>query len=513
MSAEGIRIRDGGALGDPETLAPIMAHWLADGAHGDWRRALDGETPPGVAPAWSHSDWREAWRIDTLADRPDAASRTRLNDAVDALAEGRAEVIVTGQQPGFLGGPLYTLFKIAACVRAAERRTAAGRPTIPLFWMGDDDDDLREAFDVRVWDPRRHALLRPVTPEAAPSSTVGALSSRLAGKGEAFWLGETAERGPLAMKLAEVWDTALAEDLTWGRLHRRVLAALFAERGLLVVSGDDAGLQDVAAPFHERLYARRAELAETARVAGQALEARGYTAQIGDASLQRPYGLSDGVFRLRLGEDDPFPEDPSRLRPGVLFRSPIQDWLFRPAGVVVGPGEYAYLRQLDPVYAALDLPRAPLLPRLFGALVREGSAGERDGDPEADRRRRVLADLDMGSERLLRESVAEAFGETSDRDEARIDAALSAWGRRTAALFNDLEARRVDREDPTDWERPGPGPQERILASYAAAALWGEDLLAAVFEAADRHFEAGEAGRWRRWHLVVPDPDLKGPRT
>ena len=46
----------------------------------------------------------------------------------------------------------------------------------------------------------------------------------------------------------------------------------------------------------------------------------------------------------------------SELRPGVVARSLVQDWLFRPAGVVAGPGEVAYLKQLRPVYEAFALP-------------------------------------------------------------------------------------------------------------------------------------------------------------
>ena len=61
--------------------------------------------------------------------------------------------MITGQQPGFLGGPLLTIYKIATAVALARRETAAGRPTVPVFWLGDDDDDLREALDPALWDP------------------------------------------------------------------------------------------------------------------------------------------------------------------------------------------------------------------------------------------------------------------------------------------------------------------------------------------------------------------------
>ncbi|MBK7702083.1 MAG: bacillithiol biosynthesis BshC [bacterium] len=152
-------------LADLPDLGPLVRAWLRGdapfaGATAEWRRFL-AATPPaaGDAPAWRDLGWREAWSAELAADLPDDAARDAAAAAVAALAAGEAEVVITGQQPGFLGGPLLTLYKAAACVAAARARTAAGRPTIPLFWCGDDDDDRREAFAPRLFDPRRRALL------------------------------------------------------------------------------------------------------------------------------------------------------------------------------------------------------------------------------------------------------------------------------------------------------------------------------------------------------------------
>ena len=98
---------------------------------------------------------------------------------------------------------------------------------------------------------------------------------------------------------------------------------------------------------------------------------RGWHAQISARSLERPlFGVSgDGRASAGAAAGKLPTED---LRPGVMLRSPVQDWLLAPAAVVVGPGETAYLRQLDPVYAALDVRRSPLVPRLSAWLLPAG---------------------------------------------------------------------------------------------------------------------------------------------
>ena len=54
------------------------------------------------------------------------------------------------------------------------------------------------------------------------------------------------------------------------------------------------------------------------------------------------------------------------------------------------------------------------------------------------------------------------------------------------------------------WLRPEGRRQERALASFSAAALWGEAFTAALAHACRRHFDAGLDGDWREYLLTVP---------
>ena len=63
--------------------------------------------------------------------------------SVDALATGTA--VVTGQQCGLFGGPLYTLHKaVAAIVNARALQEQTGIPCAPVFWIQDEDHDVDE---------------------------------------------------------------------------------------------------------------------------------------------------------------------------------------------------------------------------------------------------------------------------------------------------------------------------------------------------------------------------------
>ena len=476
-------------LADRPWLTPLMRDALTDPAD----RALDAPVGgAGRAPAWA-SAWFDPWADDQLARAAAAGDEKAAAASLQALRRG-ADVIVTGQQPGFLGGPLYTLLKTATCIAAARRRSAAGRPTVPLFWSGGDDDDLDEALDGVVWDPRRRAFLKPLAPESARGRRIGALPGILLGAAEAAWL---AEQGEAGAAWAAWWRRTMASGTDWGRLHADALRRLYRRHGLLTVSGDDPALMAAAAPFTARLIGRADELAAAARTRGAELEARGHHAQIGEPSLAKPFQRTDGDRRLRLDSAAAAAAvPPAELRLGVLFRSPVQDWLFRPAAVVVGPGERAYLEQLKPVYQALDLPRAPLVPRAFATF-----GGEQDGEAElpdaAPAAAEVIASAAAALAAALRAAGAAApdaeARQTSDRWRGAVETALRRAHRHAAAPA-----------DAAPWRRPG-GRQERRLPSFWYAALDPEGAGSLIDLAAD-HLDRWLAGDAREYRLRAPRP-------
>jgi len=479
------------------------------------------EVGSAAGAAWASAAWREAWLASLLPDLPDDAARDQARRAVRRLGDGRAQVVITGQQPGFLGGPLYTLYKIAAAVVLAELRTAAGHATVPVFWSGDDDDDYREALQPVAWDPGRAILVRHADHGRRGLPTdrmVGELPAAEVALGEAAWLDEIAGHGELARDLAARYREAVAAGESWSRLQRRAMLRIFAGHGLLVVHGNDARLHEAAAPFYQRLWDDRARLRDLARSGGRQLAAAGYPTAVSEPSIQRFLHLGRAGRRQPLAADHAGQmPGAAELRPGVVARSLVQDWLFRPAGVVVGPGEVAYLKQLAPIYAAFELPRAPLLPRLFAQLGPAGHGAFRTWALGVADRAPITAvdDLRLAAQRAAAVSRVEVLaalrgegGVDAARAEALAEQVLRRWTRHFAGILQREQQRR--HEDPgagqPAWLRPEGRRQERSLAAFAAAALWGDAFIEALAHAGRRHFDAGLDGDWREFLLTVPEP-------
>jgi len=481
-------------------------------------RALQGGPAGNPSPLFS-SAWVSGWAKSMAADLAGDEDRALFRSQLAMLKAGEAEVVVTGQQPGYFGGPLYTLYKIATAVALARKRTAAGRPTFPVFWSGDDDDDLAEALEPVVWDPASGGIHRSSKPGSnGRPGMVGRLASDPWSNETAHWLEQVSSGKPmmkdsLPADLTAIWRDGVAESLTWSRLSRRAVSRIFTGNGLMVVSGDDPGLHEAAGPLYEKILTKAAALAELVSRRGRDLASGGWHAQINARSLSRPLFTVEGDQRIAWTPGSPAVE-PAQLRPGVMLRSPVQDWLLQPAAVVAGPGELAYLRQLDPLYKELGIYRPPLVPRLFAWLLPPGFdpnllrefRDHRTSDPDLADRLASVAEEKAGL--ILTDILTEELGVDKERASSLAKGRTRRWRKGVAAMLADEISRSRREQEPAGpaWVFPDGMRQERHLAYICAAGLWGSDLVDACIDAAAFHLEAGSGNRWREFALEVPEP-------
>ena len=100
--------------------------------------------------------------------------------AAKRLADPTAVAVITGQQAGLFGGPLYTLLKAVTAVQLARKTEAAHQtPVVPVFWVDAEDHDWEEVHGATVLDadltPRRVTL---ADLEGAGDQPVAALDAR-----------------------------------------------------------------------------------------------------------------------------------------------------------------------------------------------------------------------------------------------------------------------------------------------------------------------------------------------
>jgi bacillithiol synthase len=297
---------------------------------------------------------------------------------IERLRNG-AGAVVTGQQVTLFGGPLFTLHKAATVVRRAQ---ASG--TVPIFWLAAEDHDLAEADHVIL--PARHALhtLRLHPQQEPTGQPVGSipLGPKIAALVDraAELVGGTPEFDRLA--------AAYTPDATFASAFARLVAALFADYGLIVIDASSRAFHALAAPVLRYAIEHAADLEASLHERDRLLAERGYHSQVLVAPGSSLLFLLDETTGARTalrrkgetwfsGKATYSTEDllailddaPERLSPNALLRPVMQDFLLPTAAYVGGPAEIAYFAQSQVLYQAILGRTTPVLPRLSATLI------------------------------------------------------------------------------------------------------------------------------------------------
>ena len=317
--------------------------------------------------------------------------------ATERLADARTVAVLTGQQAGLLGGPVYTLLKAVTALKVAEEVSRDhGVPAVAIFWIEAEDHDWDEVRSCTVFDEEL-ACRTVALPPRSSGDPVPVAAIRL-DDGIATVLNEleqilpaTEFREPLLADLRAAYKPGVGMAEAFGRWLERVLGA----RGLIVYDASDPATKPLVGQVFARELSTPGETARAAAKAGADLVARGYHAQVqtqdGAPALFRldldkdEAGAGAGARRAIRQQDGQFvvgdatyapaalvqeaAERPAGFSPGVLLRPIVQDSIFPTICYVAGPNELAYLGQLRGVYEHFGVPMPLMYPRATATLV------------------------------------------------------------------------------------------------------------------------------------------------
>jgi len=366
-----------------EPLAPFYEGNPARPA--DWLAAVDR--------ARAHPRERNAVADVIAAQQQRRGAPPEARAALERLRQDGTVAVVTGQQAGAFGGPLYTLLKAVTALRLAARtRQDLQVPAVAVFWIDSEDHDWDEVASCTVFDAEAQArTVRLPEPAGAGTVPVGRLPLEA---GVAAALDQLAETLPpteftasLLTRLRSSYKSGLSTSEAFGRLIEFTLG----EFGLIVYDAADPAAKPLVRDVFTREVQFPGRTAELALDAGSQMVRLGYHAQVSahadGLSLfsldggRQPIRLANGVFSA--GDSTWTPPDllsevranPEGFSPNVLLRPIVQDTLFPTIAYVAGPNELAYLGQLKPVYAHFGVPMPLMVPRVSATLL--DSAGVR----------------------------------------------------------------------------------------------------------------------------------------
>jgi uncharacterized protein YllA (UPF0747 family) len=346
----------------------------------------------------------------------------------------------------------------------------------------------------------------------------------------------------------------------WGVGFASHLYALWGDLGLVVIDARLPALRTLAAPLFTRYLTDPAGYARTVDSAGEGLAARGFERQLGAHAAAFPLWREEPPHRRRLTPEASDPQagnaspdttafaaaaaaiqngdGPPRLWAGVALRPLAVDTALPTVARVLGPAEVAYMAQLAPAYARLEVPLPPAVPRLTATLAPpavRALAARVDPDNPGSGLERLVAHpseaIAAAHRAALPPAVRAALADLERAQQsgfARARTALADLGRGLDQLVDSVAGKAdfqlgrlweaaVKREK-SRWEeahpaakhvaeflRPDQGLQERKLSVVGGLALGGPALRDQVLAAAHAHLDRlrkGEAGH----HVLEVNP-------
>jgi bacillithiol synthase len=463
----------------PITVAPGLSRLFLDFCAGaPAARPFYGSALNGSASAWQAPPPAPAHRSEIVSI---LAAQNPNSTALDALRAG-AGTVLTGQQVGLFGGPLYSPLKAATALARARQANAAGRPHIAIFWLAGEDHDFAEVNHVTF--PARREL-RTLTYSHAPAAAApvgsividASIQPLLDTAGELLGWSDALEALAAAYQPGRTFAQAFAD------FYSRV----FAAQGLLIFDPSSREVHRLGAPVLQAALERADELHAALEIRDRELIAAGYHVQVAaQSSLLFLIDAKSGA-RLALRRTPPsaaepnglwqagrdrystadliaiLASEPERISPSALLRPVFQDFLLGTSLVIGGPAEIAYFAQSQVLYQAILGRMTPIESRFSATLI----------EPE------IAALLDRHELTLDR-----VFAETEDSLAQLLAArAIPIEGKRKlASAGNALDAELTDLAGWMDAMDPGLGRSARTSASKMRYQMNRLRRMAANFE-------------------------------
>lgn len=316
-------------------------------------------------------------------------SHSNVFENIEKLRLENSAVVITGQQAGFLTGPLYTIYKAISAVQLAKQLEAKlNMPVVPVFWVAGEDHDFQEIN--HVWVLHHHklekAMYRDFHNEGKPVSQIALDPEKME-----RWLhrvfyafGETEHsKTVLAFVRKKLEVSRTASDFF---IH--IMSAFFEKYGLIFIDSANKELRRIEAAFLQELIQRNQQLRHRLYERSREISRFGYPLGVDvesdcahlfyhDQGKRRLLYEENGLFRtkdqdvtLTKAELEKISNDsPEKLSNNVVTRPLMQEYLFPTLAFVAGPGEITYWAQLRDCFQLFNKKMPPVVPRMHVTIV------------------------------------------------------------------------------------------------------------------------------------------------
>ncbi|MCF2143662.1 MAG: bacillithiol biosynthesis cysteine-adding enzyme BshC [Candidatus Heimdallarchaeota archaeon] len=165
----------------------------------------------------------------------DAPQETFAN--IEMITEEKVKFVITGQQPGFLTGPLYTIYKTLSAINYAEKYSTKELKLIPLFWNASEDHDVEEVNNIWILNKQNEIVPVELKDKEMMNKSLERLplNKKSIKKLIEHMLYSFPETEYTKDLFDEYINDALSKSERWGEFFSRLMAKLMGKWGLILL--------------------------------------------------------------------------------------------------------------------------------------------------------------------------------------------------------------------------------------------------------------------------------------
>jgi len=324
---------------------------------------------------------------------------------IEQIKSDNTLMILTGQQLGILGGPLYTFYKIITAIKLASflNQKYDEYNFVPIFWLEGDDHDFNEISSINIFDNENnitHLNYNDNLPSDENRGSIGKLNFVESINQFFNELDKNFRESEFKQKNLDFLKNIYKPGKNFTDAFTDLIFHFFDKEGLILFNPQDKNVKELLKPIFinelknfrkhtEKLIEVSAELEEVyhaqvkvrpinlfmnyenGRYLIEPLEPTNLSYQ--DKSEDKP----EKQFRLK-GKRIKFSEEklleqvniyPENFSPNVLLRPICQDYLFPTSFYIGGPSEVSYFAQIMPLYELFNLNSPIIYPRSSATII------------------------------------------------------------------------------------------------------------------------------------------------
>ena len=341
-----------------------------------------------------HQSQHRAMLVEVLTEqnRQFGCSEKTL-EHIRSLADETTFAVVTGQQVGILGGPLYTMYKTITAIKLTKQLndTFPQYKFVPVFWLEGEDHDFEEVNNVGLLNSEHQPMKIEYLINGKPlEKNIGAVGELLLDDSVTGFFEQierTLHNSEFKQPLLDQLRNIYASGSTLNTSFAKFLNVFFDEAGLVFISSNDKRLKQLLIPIFQKEIQEYPRVSQLIIQQSAELEDR-YHAQIKTKALNLFLFHKGGRYLIEPRENDfslkgtrhyftkeelirIATETPELLSPNVALRPICQDTLLPTVAYVGGPSEIAYFAQLKSVYEYFDLAMPVIYPRASITIIEE----------------------------------------------------------------------------------------------------------------------------------------------